>query len=135
MTARTLVVKVGTSSLTDPDGAIDRPMVAKLCTEVAALRGAGDRVVVVTSGAIAAGLLELGLGGDRRPADVATLQAVATVGQSALMGVYREELATHGLVAGQVLLVPLDFVVRALSLIHISEPTRPTRASRMPSSA
>ena len=113
MTARTLVVKVGTSSLTDPDGAIDRPMVAKLCTEVAALRGAGDRVVVVTSGAIAAGLLELGLGGDRRPADVATLQAVATVGQSALMGVYREELATHGLVAGQVLLVPLDFVVRA----------------------
>ena len=113
MTARTLVVKVGTSSLTDPDGAIDRPMVAKLCTEVAALRGAGHRVVVVTSGAIAAGLLELGLGGDRRPADVATLQAVATVGQSALMGVYREELATHGLVAGQVLLVPLDFVVRA----------------------
>ena len=112
MTARTIVVKIGTSSLTDADGVIDRPMVAKLCGEVAGLHRAGHRVVVVTSGAIAAGLLEMGFGGDRRPGDVATLQAVATVGQSALMGVYREELAAHDLVAGQVLLVPLDFVVR-----------------------
>lgn len=109
----TIVVKIGTSSITDEQGVIHRPAVAKLCGEVAGLRDAGHRVVVVTSGAIAAGLPELGLGGPDRPTDVSTLQAVATVGQSALMEVYREELAAHGIVAGQVLLVPLDFIMRA----------------------
>ena len=79
--ARTIVVKVGTSSITDDEGVIDRAMVAKLCDEVAALRATGRRVVVVTSGAIAAGLPELGLGGDRRPRDPVTLQAVSAVGQ------------------------------------------------------
>jgi glutamate 5-kinase len=109
----TIVAKIGTSSITDDHGAISGSAVAKLCTEVAELRAQGHRVVVVTSGAIAAGLPELQLGGSRRPADAATLQAVATVGQSALMGTYREELARHGLVAGQVLLVPFDFIVRS----------------------
>ena len=110
--ARTIVVKIGTSSITDDEGVIERGSVAKLCGEVAGLRADGHRIVVVTSGAIAAGLPELGLGGHRRPTDTVTLQAVATVGQSLLMGVYREELAGLGLVAGQVLLVPLDFIVR-----------------------
>ncbi|MBW3615979.1 MAG: glutamate 5-kinase, partial [Actinobacteria bacterium] len=50
------VVKVGTSSITSPAGVIDRDAVAKLCDEVAALRGQGHQIVVVTSGAIAAGL-------------------------------------------------------------------------------
>lgn len=109
---QTLVVKIGTSSITDHDGQIDGVVVARLCAQVADLRRHGNHVVVVTSGAIAAGLVELGMGGDRRPNDISTLQAVATVGQSALMEVYREHLATHELVAGQVLLVPLDFVVR-----------------------
>lgn len=109
----TVVVKIGTSSLTDDEGVIDTSMVARLCTQVAALRADGRRVVVVTSAAIAAGLPELGLGGANRPTDPITLQAVATVGQSALMEVYRREFAAHGVVAGQVLLVPHDFIVRA----------------------
>ena len=110
---RTIVAKIGTSSVTDPVGAIDRTAIEKFCTEVADLRTQGSRVVVVTSGAIAAGLPELGMGGDRRPANMETLQAVATVGQSALMGIYREVFAGLGVVAGQVLLVPLDFVIRS----------------------
>lgn len=107
------VVKIGTSSLTDDEGIIDRSMVARLCRQIAGLRADGIDVVLVTSAAIAAGLPELGLGGDRRPSDPITLQAVATVGQSALMEVYRAEFAEHGLIAGQVLLVPHDFIVRA----------------------
>jgi glutamate 5-kinase len=69
-------------------------------------------VVVVTSGAIGAGLPALGLGGDQRPRDPVTLQAVSAVGQSRLMQVYNDALETHDLLAGQVFLAPLDFVVR-----------------------
>ena len=112
-TARRAVVKIGTSSITDDAGEVHRPAVAKLCAEVAELRGAGWEVVVVTSGAIGAGLPALGLGGDRRPRDPVTLQAVSAVGQGRLLQVYAEELGGHGLVAGQVLLAPLDFMVRA----------------------
>ncbi|MFN8041526.1 MAG: glutamate 5-kinase [Acidimicrobiales bacterium] len=103
------VVKIGTSSVTDARGEVDRPAIAKLCAEVAGLRGDGHDVVVVTSGAIGAGLPALGLGGDKRPRDAVTLQAVAAIGQSRLMQVYNEELAGHDLVAGQVLVAPLDF--------------------------
>ncbi|MBJ31185.1 MAG: glutamate 5-kinase [Acidimicrobiaceae bacterium] len=109
----TAVVKIGTSSITDDEGTIDRAAVGRLCDGVAGLRGTGRRVVVVTSGAIAAGLPELGLGGDRRPRDAVTLQAVSAVGQGGLIRTYREELGRHGLTAGQVLLAPLDFFVRA----------------------
>ena len=108
-----VIVKIGTSSITDDEGAVNRATIAKLCREVAALRADGSDVVIVTSGAIAAGLPELGLGGANRPSDAVTLQAVATVGQLALMEVYRAELASHGLVSGQVLLTPHDFIVRA----------------------
>jgi glutamate 5-kinase len=107
-----IVAKIGTSSLTDARGEIRRDAIAKLCDEVAALRVAGHRVVVVTSGAIGAGLPALGLGGDNRPKDAVTLQALSAVGQSRLMGVYDDELGRHDLVVGQVLLAPLDFVER-----------------------
>jgi glutamate 5-kinase len=107
-----IIVKVGTSSITDHGGEIVRPAIAKLCAEVAALMDDGHQVVVVSSGAIAAGLPALGLGGDRRPKDAVTLQAVSAVGQSRLMQVYNDELGGHGRVAGQVLLAPLDFMVR-----------------------
>ncbi len=106
-----VVVKIGTSSITDDAGHIDRPAIAKLCEEVVGLQEAGHRVVVVTSGAITAGLPSLALNG-RRPTDLATLQAVAAVGQSRLMRVYDDVFAAHGVVAGQVLLAPLDFVHR-----------------------
>jgi glutamate 5-kinase len=107
-----VVAKIGTSSLTDEQGAIRRGAIAKLCEEVAVLRADGHSVVIVTSGAIGAGLPALGLGGERRPKDAVTLQALSAVGQSRLMGVYDSELAVHGIVPGQVLLAPLDFVER-----------------------
>ncbi len=107
-----VVAKIGTSSLTDSSGAIRRDAIAKLCGEVAGLRADGHSVVVVTSGAIGAGLPALGLGGENRPKDAVTLQALSAVGQSRLMGVYDTELAPHGLVPGQVLLAPLDFIER-----------------------
>ncbi|MBI2708642.1 MAG: glutamate 5-kinase [Actinobacteria bacterium] len=110
--APVVVVKIGTSSITDADGRIADRAVVKLCGEVAELWAAGHRVVVVTSGAVAAGLPALGLGGDRRPRDARTLQAVSAIGQSRLMRVYESAFAAHGLVAGQVLLAPLDFMVR-----------------------
>ncbi len=107
-----VVAKIGTSSLTTPDGDIDEGAVAKLCSEAAGLRGQGHRVVLVTSGAIAAGLPALGYTGGDRPRDAVTLQAASAVGQTRLMRVYEGALATHGLVGGQVLLVPFDFTVR-----------------------
>ncbi len=104
-----VVAKIGTSSITDADGHIDVGAVTKVCTELAAVRAAGHRVVLVTSGAIAAGLPALGIA---RPRDAVTLQAISAVGQSRLMAVYDDQLAVHDLVAGQVLLAPLDFMVR-----------------------
>jgi glutamate 5-kinase len=105
-----VVVKIGTSSITDDRGVITTAAIEKLCAEVAARRLAGDRVVVVTSGAISAGLPALGLA--RRPTDPAVLQAISAVGQSRLLGVYDVALGRHGLIGGQVLLGPLDFVNR-----------------------
>jgi glutamate 5-kinase len=112
VTSQVVVAKIGTSSITDHHGDIQPSAVAKFCAEVAALHQAGHRVVVVTSGAIAAGLPAIGMGGDKRPTDPRTLQAVSAIGQSRLMRVYDQHFAEHGLVAGQVLLAPLDFGVR-----------------------
>ncbi len=110
--ARTVVVKVGSSSVTNDGGGIDADAVAKLADEVGRVRKAGDRVVVVTSGAIAAGWTILAPG-TPRPSDLATLQAVAAIGQHRLMTVWSDALDACDLVAGQVLLAPLDFVHRS----------------------
>lgn len=108
-----VVVKVGTSSITDDDGELDRAAVARVCTQIIDLVGSGHQVVLVTSAAIAAGLPALGMSARRRPSDARTLQAVAAVGQIRLMQLYSEVLASAGgPVAGQVLLAPLDFMVR-----------------------
>ncbi|MGH9077472.1 MAG: glutamate 5-kinase [Acidimicrobiales bacterium] len=106
-----VVVKIGTSSLTEGSGAIDAGAVAKVCADIAEVRGKGRPVVLVTSGAIAAGLPVIGLDGGR-PADSATLQAASAVGQSRLLGHYDRALATHELVGGQILLSPNDFFDR-----------------------
>ena len=111
MTGRLVVAKIGSSSLTGETGEIRVEAIDRLCAEVAELRRTGDRVIIVSSGAIAAGLPHLGLAG-RRPTDPAVLQAVSAVGQSHLVGHYNRALAGHGLVGGQVLLAPLDFVHR-----------------------
>ncbi len=105
------MVKIGTSSITDDAGLLLPRNIDGLCGQVAALRAGGWRVVVVTSGAIAAGLPALGLS-QRRPTDLALLQAVSAVGQGRLFAAYELSLAGRGLIAGQVLLAPLDFVHR-----------------------
>jgi glutamate 5-kinase len=107
--ARRVVVKVGSSSLTTADGGIDPDRVRELVEALAAVRARGSEVVLVSSGAIAAGLAPLGL--PRRPRDLATQQAAASVGQGLLVHRYTEELARHGLTVGQVLLT-LDDVTR-----------------------
>ncbi len=104
------VVKIGTSSLTDGTGEIVAGPMLKLCAEVAAARAAGHEVVLVSSGAIAAGLPALGL--PRRPTDIRTLQALAAIGQPRLMERFSAILSVHGLVAAQVLLTPYDFIHR-----------------------
>lgn len=110
MTTRRIIVKIGSSSLTDARGVIDRAVIAGLCAQIAELRAGGDEVVLVSSGAVSAGVAALGL--DRRPTEMRTLQALAAAGQSRLMEVYNAEFAGHDLVAAQVLLVPHDFVDR-----------------------
>ncbi len=107
--ARRIVVKVGSSSLTTAGGGIDPARVSALADTLAAARARGAEVVLVSSGAIAAGLAPLGL--KRRPRDLATQQAAASVGQGLLVHRYTEELARHGVTAGQVLLT-LDDVTR-----------------------
>lgn len=110
--ARIVVAKIGSSSITDAQGQVNEAAVTKYVAGVAALRARGHLVVGVTSGAIAAGLPALGLGGENRPRDSVTLQAVAAIGQTRLMATYERAYATHDLLAGQVLLTPLDFLVR-----------------------
>jgi glutamate 5-kinase len=110
--ARTVVVKIGTSSVTTGSGRVDTGAVEKLAGEVVGAREAGLRVVVVTSGAIAAGWTMLAPDLPR-PSDLATLQAVAAVGQHRLMQVWSDAFGQHGLTTGQVLLAPLDFVHRS----------------------
>ena len=113
-----VVVKIGTSSVTRESGELDDEALVKLCAEIAAARAAGHEVVLVSSGAIAAGLPALGL--DRRPRDIGTLQAVAAVGQPRLMERFGALFAEHGLVPGQVLLTPFDFGHRA-QYLHARE--------------
>src|SRR5439155_395850 len=116
-----VVVKVGTSSITGEGGELDDGAVLKLCGELAATHHAGHELVLVCSGAIAAGLPALAM--PSRPGDIGTLQAVAAVGQPRLMQRIGGILADHGLVAGQVLLTPNDFVQRA-QYLHARETLR-----------
>ena len=109
-TARRVVVKVGSSSLTGPDGRLDVTALRALVAVLAKRRLDGGQVVLVTSGAIAAGLMPLGLTG--RPRDLATAQATASVGQGLLVARYTEAFAYHGLRVGQVLLTYEDTVRR-----------------------
>jgi glutamate 5-kinase len=109
--ARRVVVKVGSSSLTTTEGGIDPERVSALVDALAAARAGGSEVVLVSSGAIAAGLAPLGL--KRRPRDLAKQQAAASVGQGLLVHRYTEELARHGITAGQVLLTADDVTRRS----------------------
>jgi glutamate 5-kinase len=107
--AKRIVVKVGSSSLTTAEGGIDPARVRRLTEALAGARARGIEVVLVSSGAIAAGLAPLRM--KRRPKALAAQQAAASVGQGLLVHRYTEELARHGVITGQVLLT-LDDVTR-----------------------
>jgi glutamate 5-kinase len=100
------VVKLGTGILTDERKRPDMGQMRQLVGQVAGLRAAGKQVVLVSSGAVGAGMGVLGF--DRRPAELAELQACAAVGQSRLMGVYSDLFEEHGLSVAQVLLIHDD---------------------------
>jgi len=105
-----IVVKIGTSSLTDDHGRIRSDVIASVAAQLSAARAEGHDVILVTSGAVASGVA--GLGMSERPNDVLSLQALSAVGQPQLMAAYNAALSQHSLVAAQVLLVPHDFVDR-----------------------
>jgi glutamate 5-kinase len=108
--ATRVVVKVGSSSLTTVAGEIADDRIAALAAALAARRGAGIQVVLVSSGAIASGLVPLGL--TRRPSDLATQQAAASVGQGLLIARYTAAFTQHGIRTGQVLLSADDLMRR-----------------------
>lgn len=105
--ADTVVVKVGTRVLTRPDGTLDPARVVAIAEQLAELIAAGRRMVLVSSGAVGAGIGRLQL--KQRPTDLAQLQAIAAVGQSCLIESYNRALETHGLRAAQLLVTADDF--------------------------
>ncbi|HKD37006.1 MAG TPA: glutamate 5-kinase [Pirellulales bacterium] len=104
--AHTIVVKVGTRILTGDDGLLDQARVAALAEELHQVMQSGRRVSLVSSGAVGAGMGQLGL--KKRPTDLAELQAVAAVGQTNLVEAYDRTLRSHGRHAAQVLLIADD---------------------------
>ncbi|HHY45969.1 MAG TPA: glutamate 5-kinase [Firmicutes bacterium] len=101
-----LVVKVGTSSLTYGNGKINISQMDHLVRQMADVRNRGIEVVLVTSGAIAAGMGRIGL--NKRPPDLASKQALAAVGQGILMQMYEKLFSEYGYMVGQVLLTRED---------------------------
>ena len=104
--AHTVIVKVGTRVLTSPGGTLDQQRVAGLAEELHLLAATGRKVALVTSGAVGAGMGQLGLA--KRPTNLAELQAVAAVGQSHLIEAYDRGLRAHGRHAAQLLLTAED---------------------------
>ncbi|CAH0443541.1 Glutamate 5-kinase [Ralstonia syzygii subsp. syzygii] len=108
--ARRLVVKVGSSLVTDDGRGLDQAAIARWAAQIAALRAAGKEVVLVSSGAIAEGMQRLGWA--KRPKEIHELQAAAAVGQMGLAQVYESEFARHGIRTAQVLLTHGDLADR-----------------------
>ncbi|GAA1372673.1 glutamate 5-kinase [Luteococcus sanguinis] len=109
--AERIVVKVGSSSLTTAEGGIDPARVQRLVDAVADVRARGCQVVLISSGAIAAGLAPLGF--TKRPRDLASQQAAASVGQGLLINEYTQRFGQHGFRVGQVLLTVDDLTRQA----------------------
>ena len=115
MPSRLIVVKVGTSGITTSEGKLDHQEMQKLTSQIAAVTKQGDKIVLVTSGAVAAGIAELGI--PPKPNDVVFQQAAAATGQSVLMAKYRELFKEHGLKVAQILLTAEDLSNR-VSYLH-----------------
>ncbi|MEI6256082.1 MAG: glutamate 5-kinase [Planctomycetota bacterium] len=108
---RLIVVKVGTRVLTGPDGLLDNARIESLGRQFSVLLAQGRQVVLVSSGAVGAGMGRMGL--TQRPQELARLQAVAAIGQSCLIEAYERVLRAHSRHAAQVLLVADDLQDRA----------------------
>jgi glutamate 5-kinase len=115
MAQRLVVVKVGTSGITTREGKLDEEEMQRLTKQIAAARKQGVKIVLVTSGAVAAGIAELGIA--PKPNDIVFQQASAASGQSVLMTKYRELFKEHGLKVAQILLTAEDLSNRA-SYVH-----------------
>jgi len=109
--ARRWVIKIGSALLTDDGRGLDEAIITRLVSQIAALRVAGCEVVLVSSGAVAAGVVRLGW--TSRPRQIHALQAAAAVGQSLLVQSYETAFKAHGTVTAQVLLVHDDVTARA----------------------
>ena len=112
--SRRLVVKIGSSTLTTSESSIDYAYLAGLAEQIAAVRAAGWQPVIVTSAAIACGLEALGIA--KRPSDMPSLQAAASVGQSVLSAAYANAFAAHGMTTSVVLLTRRDTADRTAYL-------------------
>jgi glutamate 5-kinase len=108
-----IVVKIGSSSLTSAEGGLNRQYVRFFADELAALHTSGHQVLLVTSGAIAAGFRRLGY--PNRPKLVHEKQAAAAVGQALLMDAYQEAFTAQGITVAQILLTRPDFSNRSRS--------------------
>ena len=113
-TARSVVVKVGTRVITTPDGKLDRHRIDLLAAQLCRIADTGRQTVMVSSGAVGAGMGKLGL--ERRPSGLAQLQAVAAIGQTDLMQAYESSLSKMGRHASQVLLTAEDLRRRSAYL-------------------
>ena len=109
-TARRIVVKVGSSLVTDEGRGIDAAAIDNWCRQLAALASQGREVVMVSSGAIAEGMKRLGW--STRPKELPELQAAAAVGQMGLAQMYEQKLSAHGMGSAQVLLTHADLADR-----------------------
>ena len=114
MASRLIVVKVGTNGITS-GGKLDETEMENLAGQIAAATKQGDKIVLVTSGAVAAGIAELGI--PPKPKDVAFQQAAAATGQSVLMAKYRELFKKFDLKVAQILLTAEDLSNR-VSYVH-----------------
>ncbi len=110
-----LVVKIGSSTLTTGEGRIDHEYLESFAQQVEAVRAQGWQVVIVSSGAIACGLERLGMSG-KRPDDMPTLQAAASVGQGLFASAWGDAFANHGMVTSLVLLTRRDTADRTAYL-------------------
>jgi glutamate 5-kinase len=115
MPSRLIVVKVGTSSITAGEGKLDEEEMRRLVKQLAAAVKQGDKILLVTSGAVASGIAELGI--TPKPNDIVFQQVSAAAGQSVLMAKYRELFKEHGLKVAQILLTAEDLSNRA-SYVH-----------------
>jgi glutamate 5-kinase len=118
MSSKLIVVKVGTGSLTKSDGILDRELMRGLVDQIAEAIRQGNRIVFVTSGAVAAGITEMGI--PKKPNDIVFQQVAAATGQSIIMSTYRELFMKHDLKVAQILLTAEDLSNR-VAYLHVCD--------------